>query len=303
MPVTYTLYGMVTAGNSFADLALVTLFKVEDPANGIYVVDEQFIDSAGHYHFENVLPGDYYILAELLPGSANYGEYLPTYYGDVIFWGDATLISLGEPQNPYNINMLPVSSYAPGSGSINGIITQELEFAALGAPAADIEIILMNEAGTAIAYYFSEEDGTFDFLNLEYGIYQVYAEVPGKITIPVLVTLDENNPSVTVEIIISGQYVNEINGLEDPASPVSLVGVIYPNPVTGESYLDVTFNKPATVDVAILNQMGQMVDKISLSSNEGMQHIPIRSSTLPTGIYLLKVTDDSGNIWIRKFLK
>jgi hypothetical protein len=79
--------------------------------------------------------------------------------------------------------------------------------------------------------------------------------------------------------------------------------VIYPNPVTGESYLDVTFSKPATVEVVILNQIGQIVDKVSISNNEGIQHIPIRSSALPTGIYLLKVTDDSGNNWIRKFLK
>ncbi|MCX6235441.1 MAG: PKD domain-containing protein [Bacteroidetes bacterium] len=302
-PVAYLLYGSVIVDNAYADQAMATLFRMDDPAGGLYIVDEQPVDSAGMYHFENVITGNYYILTELLPGSINYGSYLPTYYGDVIFWGDATMISLGEPQNPYNINMIPVTNFSPGPGSINGIISQELDFAALGSPASDIEIILISETGTAISYYYSEVDGTFDFSGLGFGVYQIYAEVPGKITIPLLVTLTENTPSVFVEIVISGQYVNVINGVNDPVSPVSSVGEIYPNPVTNESYLEMTFSKPATIEVIIVNQMGQTIDKYSMTSNKGIQRIPVNPAKLLKGIYLLKIADDAGNIWIRKFLK
>jgi PKD repeat protein len=300
----YTLFGQVSMGNTYADEGSATLFRMDDPTGVINVVDVQDIDSAGMFHFPDVLPGNYLILAELSQGSTGYGEYLPTYFGDVVFWGDASIITLGEPQNPYNIHLVTVGSYPSGPGLIDGTITQELAFSPLGAPAGNIEIMLMDQTGQVIAFRYSSEDGTFDFTNLALGLYSVYAEVPGKTTIPAVVTLDVANTTITIEIVITGDQVNQINGINDPIGEFSMhVGKVYPDPVTENAFIPIRCSRSVSAEITIINQIGQKIHNVTVILHEGSNTIPLKTNDLPEGIYLLKIADERGNTITEKFIK
>ncbi len=108
------LFGAIYTTDSVpADFALVGLFGMKPDGSFSYnfTVTEQ-----GMYFFSNVQPGDYYIFASLTPQSQFFYDYFPTYYGDAITWSGATLITLGETQNPYNIHLVPVEGTISGAG-------------------------------------------------------------------------------------------------------------------------------------------------------------------------------------------
>jgi len=135
------IMGTIFMDNTPADFALVGLFGMEAGGSFIY----EFVTTVpgtGSYFFENVPEGDYLIVASLTPQSPYFVDYFPTYYGDAMFWFDATEINLGDPNNPYDINLIPITSMNQGSGSIDGIITFGDE---KGGPAENIIVVLMNE--------------------------------------------------------------------------------------------------------------------------------------------------------------
>ena len=115
-----TISGQVFAGNNWLAQGNVTLFGT-DPATGYFFpVQNTNVDSAGFYNFQNVSQGTYIILAIPAPDSMSASQFLPTFYGNVIFWEQATAITLGTPANPYNIYLVSFDSINGGTGVISG---------------------------------------------------------------------------------------------------------------------------------------------------------------------------------------
>jgi len=298
----FDLNGQVTMGNSFVDVGIATLYQIDPISGEVFLIDLQPIDSSGYYFFFNIMEGNYLILAELMQGSTGYGEYLPTYYGDVLYWGDATVISLGEPENPYNINLIPMDSYENGVADITGIITQGNRLFGDGTPVTDVEIILLSESNIALDYRYSSEDGEFDFSTLAYGTYKVYAEVPGKSTSPALVILDENNQSATLgfEITEGAVHVLSVNDLENPSLTI---GEIFPNPVTDQAYIQVNLTESTLVEINIFNQMGQKVYSEMQNLEIGSHKIALNTEGLIRGVFVFSINTFNGPATVRKFIK
>ncbi|MEI7662822.1 MAG: PKD domain-containing protein, partial [Bacteroidota bacterium] len=112
----HQLYGQVFAGTFPVSLGMVMIFSFDTTANYQPFVEVSPIDSNGVYYFTLVPDGNYYILA--IPFDSN--GFLPTYYGNVISWQQASLISLGTPANPYNISLVPSDQMTGGPGSASG---------------------------------------------------------------------------------------------------------------------------------------------------------------------------------------
>ncbi|MCK5839044.1 MAG: T9SS type A sorting domain-containing protein, partial [Bacteroidales bacterium] len=298
----FDLNGQVTMGNSFVDMGMATLYQIDPISGEVFIIDLQPIDSAGYYFFFDIMEGDYLILAELMQGSAGYGEYLPTYYGDVLYWGDATVITLGEPENPYNINLIPMDSYENGVADITGIITQGNRLFGDGTPVTDVEIILLSESNIALDYRYSSEDGEFDFSTLAYGTYKVYAEVPGKSTSPALIILDENNQSATIgfEITEGAVHVLSVNEMENP---LLTIGEIFPNPVTDQAYIQVNLTESTLVEISIFNQMGQKVYSEMQNLEIGSHKIALNTEGLIRGVFVFSINTFNGPATVRKFIK
>jgi PKD repeat protein len=298
----FDLFGQVTMENSFVDMGMATLYQIDPITGDVFLIDLQPIDSSGYYFFFDIMGGDYLILAELMQGSTGYGEYLPTYYGDVLYWGDATVISLGEPENPYNINLIPMSSYENGVADITGIITQGNRLFGDGTPVTDVEIILLNESNIALDYRYSSEDGEFDFSTLAYGTYKVYAEVPGKSTTPALVILDENNQSATLEFEVTEGAIY-ILSVSDLANPTYTIGEIFPNPVTDHAYVHVNLTASTLVEINIFNQMGQQVFSEMHNLEIGSHKIALNTDGLIKGVFVFRINTFNGPATVRKFIK
>lgn len=278
-----------------ADFALVGLFGMQPDGSFTY---DFTVTQQGMYMFDNVQPGDYYIFASLTPQSQSFYDYFPTYYGDAVTWSGATLITLGEPQNPYTVNLVPVEGVTAGPGMINGSI-------AMGSgkddPGANMTVILMDENENVLTYTQSSDDGLFSFEDLAYGTYKLKVEIPGKQSAIATVDLVESDPQGDVTFIVKDTEVVLTTG-NLPGFAKS-VGEIFPNPVNSQANLKISLNKPVLLTITILNQLGQEVRSEKLNLNKGYQLIGINTSGLSNGFYTLKITDKADGTLVKKFIK
>ena len=91
-----------------------------------------------------------------------------------------------------------------------------------------------------------------------------------------------------------------LDGCEkDEAGPANTLNTttyaleIYPNPSTGIFYLDSAIT---IKESALFNVMGQKI-------NVKVQNNSLNLSNFPAGIYLLKATDENGNVSVSKLIK
>ena len=298
---TYDLYGTayLTNDNLTVDHGLAELIRVDSGI--VTTVDSQeFGDSAGMYWFGGVLPGHYYVKATLLPSSAYYGQYVPTYYIDAANWEYATLIELGQPNNPYNIHMHHVNSYSPGNGNISGTITQNGKYNGNGTPAANVEVLLLDVSDQILAFTMTNTNGEFGFPDMAMGTYKVYPEMIEKTTTPTTVVLDAAHPVANVVFAIQG---GNISGIHDETAQADFViSDIYPNPVSDVANLTITTLHATRVSLSLYSITGEFVKDIPVVLHQGTNKITIPASDLRKGLYYVKVEKPEGGIVVKKFI-
>jgi PKD repeat protein len=290
--VYHQIYGQVFAGNFPLQTGTVILFA-SNPNGGYSTFGEPWpIDSNGVYYFSLVPDGIYLILA--VPFDS--GNFIPTYFGDVINWQEATPVNLGVPDNPYNINLVMAGQKTPGPGSINGQVNS---IGLRGAVIDQINMILMNEGGTAIGFSRVSLSGNFDFTALDYGTYFLRADLPGVTSDNMKIDITADKPNVDVYLNFSG---NSILGMPEMSPGKQLLSV-YPNPVTGQLNMSLNLPKAAMIKIEIYSITGQMVYNLLESGNVGQNTFSIAFNDYPAGIYTLKVYSVEGINIIRKIIK
>jgi hypothetical protein len=286
----YVLAGRVYAGDNFIESGFAYGYKlVEGTVVDIYA---DMVDAEGHYAFDGLAAGHYIVKAEPSPSSIYYGDYLPTYYGDVLHWEDAAIIELNGSTDGKHIHLIPVTNAPEGPGSISGTITGSDS-------SANIPIILRTaDKQTAIMTY-SSTDGSYSFTNLAYGTYEVFAEIMGKSVVPKPVVLDETSPSA--EGIDMSILENEIIfGIEE-SDVFENVPVIYPNPVKDMINVMIDLKKPSLVNIDITDPAGRIVYNESYNITD-QKNIKIDVKTLPRGIYFLRF-GANGEMISKKIIK
>ena len=288
---TYFLVGRVYAGDNYIESGFAYGYRlVEDTVVAIYA---EMVGPEGWYEFTGLAAGHYIVKAEPSPSSIYYGDYLPTYYGDVLHWEDAAIIELAGSTDGKHIHLVPVTNAPEGPGSISGTIEGD-------SSSATIPIILRTtDLQTAVMTY-SSTDGSFRFTDLGYGSYEVFAEFPGKTTTPQNIVLDEVNQAVEgIDMMI---LQNEIIFLGIEESDVfENVPVIYPNPVKDLINVMINLKKPSMVNISLSDPAGRIASEETYQVIN-QKNIMIDAISLPKGIYLLKITADKETI-VNKIVK
>ena len=285
--------GQVIAGNSFLNQGMVSLFGTDQYGN-YYPAQTTYIDSLGLYNFWNVGTGTYLILAfpqpDSLPGAQ---QYLPTFYGDVIFWEQATPINLGVPLNPYNINLVSFDSIGGGDGSVNGQI--------LGGGksmlAAGIEVLLLDALGNPVRITYTDTQGMFSFGSLPFGEYQVNPVITGILAEPVEVVLDETNSTASVTMTING---NTITGVMEKGQ-VNLITKLYPNPAA--DYISINVSCQGTFQLFILDASGKIILAKTEAVQTGGSILTIPVDGFKPGLYTIRILDENRNASTKRFIK
>jgi hypothetical protein len=287
----FFMAGRVFAGENHIESGFAYWYKMVEET--IVDIDADLVGPEGWFEFNELLGGHYIIKAEPSPTSIYYGDYLPTYYGDVIHWEEATIFNLEQSTDDIQIHLVPVIAAPQGPGSISGTIENT-------GRTADVPVFLRTTDHLAVVMTLSTADGSYSFNDLAYGSYEIFAEIPGKSIIPSTVVLSEANPSAPgVNMLV---MENEIIFLGIEESEVfETMPVIYPNPVNDRVNLTISLKKPSLVNVYITDPAGRVV--YSEGQNiTGQKTIIIDVKGLPKGIYLLRC-EVLGEMIVKKFVK
>ncbi|MCX6306020.1 MAG: T9SS type A sorting domain-containing protein [Bacteroidetes bacterium] len=277
------IYGQVFADGVPIPTGIVNLFSVDTiPPYNPYM-DITAIDSNGMYNFDMIPDGDYYV--EAMP--VNVPGYMPTFYGDELFWEDATIIHLGAPANPYDINLVAGAPSMPGNGSING----QINTTGLKTSYVDqITMLLLNANGRAIFYDRVESAGAFSFASLAFGTYYLKAEMAGIRSELIKVVISEANPDPNVILTFTG---NSISGIKNNSSgTISLA--VYPNPVTDHVSVSISMTQEVRVTAQILDLAGRVLSGNTFVLHNGANLFSLSTSLLPAGVYTLRVFSPEG---------
>jgi PKD repeat protein len=292
-----TVSGIVLAGNKVADQGIVWLISPDNNYNA-----EKVIDSTGTYHFTGVPYGKYYIYAMLTPGSTEFFAYMPTYYGNSLSWQGATIINAGEPNAWYQVNLISSKVLSSGDATITGTIFWSGNSKAEGIPAANVEVVLYNNSGNPIAYTFTDSEGTFEFNNLPFGEYTVQAEMPGKATQLISVSLSENSSAVNLDLRVNESAVY-ILSIETPNKTLILAGNLYPNPVTDILTMELNAPVSGTATVEVIDMQGRVIHRELTELSSGHNRVRIQTGDLNKGVYQLRIKTDGQKPVQRRFVR
>lgn len=287
------LSGQIFCGNNPADAGTVYLLIVTPgSSNGVTMVASTPILANGLYQFSNIPYGQYLIQAHLSPNSAYFFNYLPTYYGDVLYWSQATFVSIGQVNLTvqYDIHMLGTNLNSSGNGQISGNV---LSGQGSKSTLSDVLVVLLDENENPLTYTYSDANGYFEFKNLPYGTYKLQAEIWGKDPVPATITLDNSTSSVN-DVIITVNDVTVIASLHGYSEMYfNAIGALYPNPATDAINLDISMKLNAHISLNIYNIMGVSVYSSDNDYATGNHHLSFNISQLPAGLYYVDMVVDN----------
>jgi hypothetical protein len=288
----HQVYGQVFAGNFPLSLGMAMIFSLDTNQNYQPFVAVCPIDSNGVYYFTAVPDGNYYIMA--IPFDS--AGYLPTYFGNTLNWEEATLITLGTENNPYNINLVLATPMTNGPGSTSGQINTGDVIASM---VDKINMILLNEQGLPLGFTQVSNSGEFNFPSMAYGTYFLRPEMPGVTSEAVKVILTPEKPHADVVMTFTG---NSILAIRNDAILTNHWSV-YPNPVSDNLTISLDMEQATRAEAGIYNISGQLVTGRQVTLNMGSNSIGISLAPLPSGIYYLRINSREGVILNTKIIK
>jgi PKD repeat protein len=278
-----------------------------DLDNNMYLMDTEPFGYLGYYFFGALPSGKYLVKARLQSSSALYGQYMPTYFGNVFDWQEAQEIVLTDADtNNWNcqIALLPSTGITSGEGQIAGQIiydTSLVERAPI--PANDIEILLLNGQGESLTCKLSDIEGNFNFSNIPFGTYQLFPDVTGISTTPMYVTISEADPLDNgVNVVIYPQQIT-FSISEHNSTYLDNAFLIYPNPVSDQARISLDVKKASGMSVVITDLTGRSISRQVMQLSQGSQEIILPVGNLPAGVYQVLIIPEDKVMISGKFLK
>ena len=284
-----SMNGTVIKSAVAAEDAVVYLIQSNLTPNGtvLSVVDSTLTDQYGTFHFYNLnLNSTYYVKAALLPSSADFSDYLPTYYADTavfsagqaVFWSQAEPLIYNFNTNPTGFPILIVQltqgTNSGGPGFVSGLVSQGAGIGQLSnfnnarSVLKDIQIVLRDENNVPVAFALSDNDGRFEITNLAYGNYILSCEIPGIPSQVLNLTLSESKEGFdNIEVTINSDEIEIDLNTTNTDLLVENNFKIYPNPVVNHIRIineDVNLSE---FNYEVFNFNGQLVLFNVLPSN------------------------------------
>jgi hypothetical protein len=162
-----------------------------------------------------------------------------------------------------------------------------------------VNMILMDAQGNAIGFTRVSTAGAFNFPTMAYGTYLLHPEMPGITCDQVMITLTPENPHAEVIMTYNG---NSILGLKPETSIVNSWNV-YPNPVIDQLTFSIDVRQAIKAEIGLYNFNGQLLSGSSVVLHDGNNKIPVSTSSLPAGLYTLRLSSSEGVNIVAKVVK
>ncbi len=268
------------------------------------VIDSTTTDSMGNYSAtvtgSSSPDSQILVKAALDPSSADYSNYLPTYYSAdpaviALTWDLGAMLPQPLPSNDTANIALAAGINPGGPGFISGsVFAGAGRMTKVGDPLKSRILILADMSGNPVAYTYSDAMGKFKFDNIAYGSYELFGDAGGKLNPYLTVTLSASKTTVSNIVFeenstsFSGHYVTTaVNNVSSPLINVT----VYPNPITDQINVSGLNQINGTKEILLNNIDGSNVYKYTFS---GTEQVAIPASNLPAGTYMLQVKTTDG---------
>ncbi len=268
------------------------------------------VGGGSYYVFENVPDGDYLVKVALDPNSMGYADHLPTYYGDVLFWHEATTVTVpGNANISHDIYMV-IGNNPGGPGFIGGLVSEGANLKGEnpagfgpdgeGDPMPDVSVLLLDENEEAVTHAVTDEEGKFGFENLDWGTYKVIIEIMGMEQEWYWVTIGPDQPSVGGIHFEVGESEITVTSTSEAQFDATAFG-LFPNPATNDLNIRIDNASMTQFELNVFDLQGQRW-LMRQESAAGQEVFSIDVSELPEGLYFVEVIGN-GYRSVQKFVK
>ncbi len=265
-------------------------------------VDTFYIDTLGYYYFYQLPAAKYLVKAQPTPESEAYGQMLPTYYGDKLFWEDAKTIYLQQTGWEYDIHLQKAQGLTFGHGNIEGNISY-LDGLKDGdnTPAKGLTIYLGDNSNVSLIYHYSDENGNFDFNNIALGNYILLPEITGIHAKKISLEINEQHPELdSIRIYIKNGEAfltvpEQSNFFENN------IGNLFPLPANTFVNLPIRSSNNRLINWQLNNINGQLSKSGIFRLNGGSNTFKLNILDLKNGFYILKL-EENGRFFQRKLV-
>jgi PKD repeat protein len=286
-------------GSNPAFPAIVYLIYYDSTQGTLTAVGTTATTQNGEYRFCNVPHGRYLVKAALTPNSPDYHSFLPTYYGNSLFWNYAIPVILN--QNRHGVDICLIAGNNPGGpGFVGGYVQHGANKMGsfVGDAVVGVQVMLLDLDDNPVQYTFSDDDGRFAFDDVAYGTYKVYAEVLDKATIPYIVTIGpENLEKDNIVLLVESTQV--VSGLDEKFNTTIRSLRIYPNPLSDVAFVELNLTGNSEVKITVTDITGKMIVEEMLNGVSGEQIHRINISAQQAGIYLVRIAQGDVNKTIK----
>ncbi len=256
---------------------------------GLQALDTAEITNGGYYTFGEVAPGSYILRAILGEGDPEFDNYLPTYFGNVLNWEDATTVVI-PANNWWLYHIILIEGEIPeGPGVISGTIIEGPGFTSDDevddrddTPIEDVSVFLLSDTGVPLGYDLSNADGEFSFPDLAWGTYQLVVEIPGLPQAEYWVTIGPDQPEVTdIVFVVTDESIT--TGVEDWLEETAVS--VFPQPAGNQVQIRFDLPEAANLQLQILDSTGKVLLQKSARFESGLQSLELNTSEWAQGLY------------------
>ena len=280
----------------------VYLIEYDSIAGTLTAIDTVMAQQ-GTYTFTNVAAGNYLVKAALDINDPDYAAYLPTYFVQSLNWSNGQFVGPAGANFPVGVDIeLVVGNNPGGPGFIGGLVVNGAGRPTNGGvtlveditnqdPMEGVSVLLLDANDNAVTHTVTDEDGAYSFANIAMGTYKVYVEELDKVTYPATVTIDASNLTkdevhFTVNsnmVTLTGAYA--VVNVEDFQ--------VFPNPVYNTANIQLELKESTNLTLTVTNLMGQEFINQPLSLDAGNNLLPIETSELPRGLYMVSLKSET----------
>ncbi len=267
--------------------SLISAFLIEKQSSDKEYVKMAFTaqtDKNGDFSFDNLIPGDYILLAYPLYQTLAFGYFVEGDFA-TLSWKDATRINVQSgAEISGKVIKLQKMTRVIGNGSISGRISKKAGnggiVKGMGEPISGAIVYTINYDDEIVGCQRTNNSGAFSVENLENGRYNIRIDKVGYDQLSLWAEINSNNKHIDIETISFNEATTSVNDLI--ISEVSL----YPNPAISDINVNLgTLTSDA--NISLVDITGVTLYKGTVTSNENHK---IDVEGLASGMYYLKVT-------------
>ncbi len=296
-------FGNVEVNNHDLPNGKAFIYQITGSMDIVWTYSVDILD--GSFYVPYLFYNDFFIQAipEFDISEPHFPKYLPTYYNNSISWQNANAIHFSGPQTSINMELASYDYMYYGACGISGILQRFDTVPNTQGPSwltdnmvPPVVVFLLDSTGTPLDFRYFEESGPFIFDNLPAGNYTLRTEKfrvePHDIPIVLSDIAPNNSP---VEILVKDSAIQiGIDEFDFYDSKIS----IFPNPA--KEILKLQFENSGYYSIELIDLFGH--NHLSISHSL-FRTETINLSDLADGVYIIRITNQDGQIFMKKINK